>query len=211
MSSAIVDALRAELQARAPFVGVESGRATGLTGLDALIRGLPGGALTVVSAELGTGGTRLAAQLLAHSAVEGAPVAWVDASRTLYPPALAQEGLELRRMLLVRRAHECVVAALEEILESGLFAATAATGLEPWLTPPRLRRVQRAAEACPGPTVLVLHPQAARTVHGAALRLGLQAANEDRCLQLRVEKDRRGQVQGQTGRFELPPLVPIRG
>lgn len=203
MSHAIVEALRAQIQARAPFLEPSPGAVSGVPDLDELIHGLPLGAVTVLSGPLGTGGSRIAARVLATGARAGAPVAWIDGAGTLHPPALAQEGLELRRLLVVQRRDARVVQAFEQILGSGLFAAAVATGIAPWLSPVRMRRIQQAAEVGRRVALLVLPPPEARAFTGAALRLGLRGHAPTGEIAVEVEKDRRGRSPGQTGRIAL--------
>jgi len=195
----IVESLRAHLQAKAPFIDRAPGPASGVPELDAWIQGLPEGALTRLTGPRGAGSTRLAAKILAARTRDGAAVAWIDGSETLYPPALEQAGLDLSRLLLVRRADERIVHAFEQILESGLFAATAATGLERWLTPPRLRRIQQAAEASRRITLLVTEPDSAPAFGGVALHLRVCGHRLDGSLEIEVEQDRRGWAPGRRG------------
>lgn len=196
MSSAVVEALRAQIRAKAPFIDREAGVSSGVSELDAWIRGLPPGGVTVLSGALGGGATRLAARVLAERTRVGAPVAWVDAAGTLYPPALEQAGVDLTRLLLVRRNDERAVFACEQLLESGLFAATVATGLDRQLTPARARRIQQAAEAGRGLALLVLRTPPGDRMPGAVLRLAMQGHTPDGRLRVRLETDRRGRPPG---------------
>lgn len=199
--NAVVEALRAELRARAPFIERGVAPPSGVPELDALTQGLPLGAVTVLSGPLGTGGTRIAARILAARSRAGAPVAWIDGAETLYPPALAAEGVELQRLLVVRRADARAVHAFEQILESGLFSAVVATGLDRWLGPPEMRRIQRAAETGQKLALAVLSPSVARRFDGAALRVGLRGYGPAGALEMELEKDRRGAPPGRTAQI----------
>lgn len=202
--SAVVEALRAQLRARAPFIDREAGVPTGVAELDAWLRGLPAGGITVLSGPLGGGCTELAARVLAGRARAGAPVAWVDATRTLYPPALVQAGIDPARLLLVRPAAERAFFAYEQILESGLFAAAVASGLDAGLTPARARRVQQAAETGRGLALMILRTAADR-LPGAVLRLAVQGRAGAGRLRVAVENDRRGRPRGPTRVLALGP------
>lgn len=198
MSSAVVEALRAQIRARAPFIDREVGVPSGVSALDGWIRGLPPGGVTVLSGPLGAGATQLAARVLAARTRAGAPVAWVDATGTLYPPALAQAGVDLSRLLVIRRTDDRAVFAYEQLLESGLFAATVATGLDRQLTPPRARRIQQAAEAGRGLALLVLRTAPGDRMPGAVLRLALRGRTPEDRLRVELATDRRGRPHGTT-------------
>ena len=197
MSEAAQDlsTIRAYLKTHAPFLADREDVSSGSSALDSLLLGgLPKGSLTVVTGEIGTGRMTLAAQALRQETEAGRPVAWVDAQGMLYPPALALQGVDLERLLLVRQAEERSVYALEQILESGAFGMVAATGLDSWLNPSRLRRIQAATEGARVCTLLVLSPQAAQRVTTAALKLRL--TRRHRGIQVVVEKDRTGRAIG---------------
>ena len=188
-------AIRAYLKAHAPFLADRDEITSGSSTLDGLLMGgFPQGSLTVVSGELGTGRMTLVAQALRQQTQSGRPVAWVDGEGTLYPPALALQGVELQRLLLVRNAEARSVYALEQIIESGAFGMVAASGLDRWLNPSRLRRIQTATEAAKVCTLLVLEPRAAQRVTTAALKLRLMRRH--RGIQVQVEKDRTGRAIG---------------
>lgn len=119
----------------------------------------------------GAGRMMIAARFLAAETRALRPVAWIDARATLYPPALALEGVTLERLLMIRGGEARSFYALQQILESGAFRGVVASGVEPWLSPTRLRRTQTATEASAVSTILILEPGAAATVASAALRL----------------------------------------
>src|SRR5215510_4279077 len=168
-----VEAIRRYLKTRAPRLPEKvDGRSTGLPEIDRLLEGgLPKGAITVLTGPLGAGRMTIAARALAEETKATRPVAWVDARGTLYPPALAQAGVDLSRMLMVRGVKERGLFAVEQILESGAFGIVVATGLESHLSQAGLRRVQTASEASNATTIFVLEPHASAAVTNAALKL----------------------------------------
>lgn len=205
MNRSEVERLRDRIRAQAPFLGHRPPEPTGWAELDqALGGGLPRGGLTVVAGEEGGGRTTLVARILAHRAREHRPVAWVDGSADLYPPALQQQGVPLERMLLVRAAPQEALSAYEQVLASGLFAAVAASGLDGALTPPRMRRVQSAVEGTEGMALWVLQPVAASRVTGAALQLDVSWSACGPELRVQVGKDRSGRSVGRSWGLEVP-------
>ncbi len=197
MSEAVqnLPAIRAYLRRHAPFLSDREDVSSGSQAIDGLLAGgIPKGSLTVIAGELGTGRMTLAAQALREETRRGRPVAWVDATGTLYPPALALQGIDLQRLLVVQNAEERSVYALEQILESGAFGMVAASGLDRMLNPSRLRRIQTATEGARVCTMLLLEPRAAQKVTTAALKLRL--TRRHRGIQIQVEKDRTGRALG---------------
>lgn len=184
--------LRQYLEARAPRVERRGAvLASGLEALDRLLEGgFPKGGMTVLTGSLGAGRTTLAARLVATETRAGRPAAWIDASGTLYPPALSLAGVELGRVLMVRGVGERGYYATEQIIASGGFGVVVASGLDGWISAARLRRIQTATEGTRTATVLVLDPRAAAEVQSADLKLSLtrKAAG----IQVEVEKHRLG-------------------
>lgn len=208
MSRPEIQHLREQLRRKAPFIGHVPADPTGWSELDeALGGGLPRGALTVVTGPAGGGRITLAGRVLATSSGPSRPVAWVDGRKDLYPPALMQLGLPLERLLLVRSDVEGAMAALEQIVSSGLFAAVAAWGLDRWLEPARVRRIQTGVEGARGRMMWVCEPDAAARIPGAALRLRVERGSDSE-LQVRIEKDRSGHRLGQTFRVRAAPRSP---
>lgn len=129
-AAASLDALRARIRA------LEGGRvqrrraATGVAELDALTGGLPAPGLVELHGAPGSGATRLAAGVLAWHTRLSRPVAWVDAGRSLYPPALADLGVDLRWLLLVRPPGGHEIWAAEQLLRAGAFPVVVISGLE---------------------------------------------------------------------------------
>lgn len=190
MSALELEKLRDYLRARAPLV--EKGGAvveSGIEGLDRLLEGgFPKGGIAVLSGPEGAGRMTLAARLLAKETRAARPVAWVDASATLYPPALASAGVELSRLLVVRGAKERALFAVEQIAASGAFSVVVASGADPWLSAPRLRRVLSSSEGGNVLSLLLLEPRSAALVTEAAVKLGLSRRAAG--IQVELEKHR---------------------
>lgn len=168
-----VDGLRQYLKASAPWIAqthavLPSGNAL----LDRLLDGgFPKGALTVLTGLLGAGRMTIAAKLLARETKAGRPVAWVDAQRTLYPPALALEGVDLSRLLMVRASQSRGVFAMQQIIDSGAFSVVVASGLERELGSASVRRAQTASAGRGVSTILIVDPQTSASITHAALKL----------------------------------------
>lgn len=197
MSEAVqnLSAIRDYLKTHAPFLADREDVSSGSTALDRLLLGgLPRGSLTVITGEIGTGRMTLAAQALRRETQRGRPVAWVDGEGTVYPPALALQGVELSRLLMVRKSEERSIYALEQILESSVFTMVVASGLDRLLNASRLRRIQTATEGARVCTLLILEPSAAERATSAALKLRL--TRRHRGIQVQVEKDRTGRAIG---------------
>jgi len=125
-----LDALRARIQALEGRRVHRRREPTGVEVLDRLVGGLPQPGLVELHGPPGGGARRLAADILVRPARFGRPVAWVDADRTLYPPALAQRGVDLRYLLVVRPPAGHTVWAMEQLLRSGVFPVVVGSGLE---------------------------------------------------------------------------------
>jgi hypothetical protein len=187
--------LKTLLAAQAPFVGDRERRPTGMATLDRLLGGgLPRGAITVLTGPLGAGRRTVAAGLCARETAEGRPVAWIDANRTLYPPALSNLGVDLSRLLLVRGAKDRSWYAAEQIAASGAFSVMVATELDAGGGPSRARRLQTSTEGARVTTVLVLDPAAAACFPQATLVLRLERRAAS--IHVRVDKDRTGVAAG---------------
>jgi hypothetical protein len=132
-------------------------------------------------------------------------VAWVDARGTLHPPALAQAGVDLERLLVVRPEAERAVYAAERVLESGAFEIVAMSGLDRQLGPSRARRLQSAAEAEAATGLVLLDASSEAQTAGARLTaasLELRLARRGPGLLVSVERDR----LGPSGRRTFIPL-----
>lgn len=171
---------------------------SGVATIDALTGGLPRPGIVEISGAPGTGRTRVAAQLVAACTRARRWVTWVDPQRMLHPPALADHGVELGRLLVVcppRDGTRAGVWAIEQLLRSGCFPLVVVS------LPPRSgsRRAAghgwaRAAEhgQC---TALVLGDRPTRELPAdVRLRVGMRG--------LTVVRDREGRAGA---RAALPP------
>lgn len=102
--------------------------ASGIAGLDTLIGGLVRPGLVELTGPEGTGVDRLALSLVAEQTRRRQRVAWVDRSRSLYPPAALAAGVDLDRLLVVRPpaagaegGRHAGTWAVEQVLRSGCF------------------------------------------------------------------------------------------
>lgn len=139
--------------------------------------GLEAGTIVDLLAEEGAGGLalalRLAAGLLARAPRRAAIL--VDLQGELYPPALAQAGLDLARVVLLRpRSAAEAAACLDKALRSPAVAAAVARVAG--LSGAACHRLRLAARAGGGVGLLVRPPAEAGQVSGAALRLEVARA-----------------------------------
>ncbi len=186
-----LDEIRALLRRKAPFVGERGGRKSGLPELDGLLSGgFVKGGITVLTGLPGSGRMSIAAHLIAEETRAARPVAWIDAKGTLYPPALANLGVRLNRMLVVRGAKERSVYAAEQIIASRAFGVVVAIGLDPHLDETRARRLQTVTEGTDTTTVLILEPRAAERFGNAVMKLSMTRRASSMIVQ--VDKDRTG-------------------
>jgi len=160
----------------------ESSLSSGFAGLDALLPGggWPSGALTeIILPQEGVGALSLLMPALARLSSDRRWLAWVSPPHIPYAPALAQAGIDLSRVLLVRpKARTDGLWALEQTLRAGTCGAVMA-----WpsanLTPRQLRRLQLAAEEGNTWGVLFRMGRAAEQQSSpAALRLRLEATDD---------------------------------
>jgi len=103
---------------------------TGVGAIDELVGGLPRPGLVELHGSPGSGRTRLALALAARLTTEGRLVAWVDADRTLYPPAARDLDVVLQRLLVVRPPSDRAVWSVEQLLRSGCFPVVGVSGLD---------------------------------------------------------------------------------
>lgn len=167
---------------------------SGYAELDAALPGggWPQGALTeLLHADAGIGELRLVLPALARLSRAGRWIALVAPPHIPYAPALAAQGVDLSRILLIHpRAGSDTLWALEQAMRSGSCAAVLAWPRK--ADEKQLRRLQLAAEAgdCWG---LLFRDEAARNERSpAALRLVLQA-EENADTQVDLVKVRGGQ------------------
>lgn len=123
-----LDALRARIRTLEGRRVDRCRKATGIDEIDRLTGGLPQPGLVELHGPAGGGATSLAAAILAREARFGRPVVWVDLARQLYPPSLAQLGVDLRFLLLVRPPGGHEIWAVEQLLRSGCFGVVAVSG-----------------------------------------------------------------------------------
>ena len=149
---------------------------TGFPELDAALPGggWPLGAITeLMAAPAGIGELSLLLPALARLSRAGRHIAWIAPPWLPYPPGLAQHGVVLERMLVVREHDPAArLWALEQLLRCPAVGAALAWPVA--LDDRRVRRLQLAAEAGGG-CGLLYRPLAAALEHSpAALRLQLQ-------------------------------------
>lgn len=172
-----------------------AGVATGHPSLDAALNGgWPRGALTeLLLPEPGIGEIGLLLPALASLSRQGRWLAWIDPPFVPYAPSLAQAGIELSRLLLIRPAHPKErLWSLEQALRSGVCGAVLGWPVEPDMR--ALRRLQLAAEAGDAMGLLFRPLAAEEQASAAALRLRLEPG-PDR-LHLHILKRRGGWVTG---------------
>lgn len=124
MGSAALDALRERIRVLEGGAAVRRRRVrSGVEALDELLGGLPAPGIVELSGPEGSGRARLAAAVIAGLTRVGRLAAWVDPRSRLYPPALADLGVKLERLLIVRAPGEAApwIWAAEQILRSGNF------------------------------------------------------------------------------------------
>jgi hypothetical protein len=122
----VLQALRAKIRAlEAGGAPVQRRRVpSGVAQVDDLLGGVPVPGIVELSGPDGSGRTRIALAIAARSAVDRRAVAWVDSVRRLYPPAVADHGVPLERLLVVRPPDDGAGAwawATEQLLRSGCF------------------------------------------------------------------------------------------
>jgi hypothetical protein len=110
------------------------------------------------------------------------PVIWCDPDGTLYPPALAAQGIPLESLYLLRPPNpaELTWAVAECLRCKGVGAVVAAP---PLLNKLSARRLQLAAERGGGIGILMRHAGRASTDHAAATRWLVTAAPGERTVQ----------------------------
>jgi hypothetical protein len=196
-----LDALKRYLRDKAPIVRPPKDVvATGLESLDRLLEGgLPRGAITLITGLSGMGRMTIAARAMAVETRGEHAVAWVDGKGTAYPPALALEGVDLSRLLMVR-GDERAVNAAHQIIDSGAFGVVVASGLDPFLSPSSIRRIQTASEGRSVCTILIVEPTAASSISNAELKL--KVMRRSRGLWVEVDKHR-SQTMGKKTFVEL--------
>jgi len=179
------------------------------SGFPELDASLPGGGWPVgaiaelMSDAIGIGELSLLVPLLSRLARAGRYIAWIAPPYLPYAPALAQRGLPLERMLLVRtRSLQESLWATEQALRCP--AVGAVLGWPAYIVDKNVRRLQLAAEAGGSLGILYRPPEAARESSPAALRLRLHAAPDG--LAVEIQKSRGGRA-GLKLRVGVAPTV----
>jgi len=166
---------------------------SGFAGLDRELAGggWPRGELIeLLAGTQGAGALRLVAPALARLSREEGWILWVDPPRVPYAPGLAEQGVELSRLLLLDTPDAgSALWALEQGLRSGVCSAV--LGWRERLEWAMLRRLQLAAQAGQAMAWLFRSEQAAEEVSPAALRLQVRSCRGGG-LETRVLKRRGG-------------------
>lgn len=186
MGVASLHALREQIRALEGAPVAAPRRPLGVAALDELLGGVPVPGVLEVYGPSGSGRTRLALGLVAAAQARHERVAWVDCTRTLYPPAAAAMGVDLGSLLVVHPPADRAAWATEQLLRSGGFPLVVAS--DPGELGPAGLRWARAAEAGRGLAV-VLGERASRSL-GAGVRL---ATHQGEVL---VARNRGGRVGG---------------
>jgi protein ImuA len=167
---------------------------TGFANFDALLPGggWPVGAITELMPETqGIGELSLLLPALAKLSRAGRYLVWIAPPCLPYPPALAQHGLVLNRVVLVEaRDTPSVLWAAEQALRCPAIGAVLAWPAA--LDDRRVRRLQLAAETGGSCGLLYRPPTAALQPSPAALRLRLKALNAG--LHVEIQKARGGRA-----------------
>ena len=168
--SVAIDMLRARIRTLEDRTVVPPTRIpSGLNALDTLVGGLPRPGIVELYGPPGSGRCRLALQLSAPPTRRGARVAWLDPSRTLYPPAASQLEVVLDHVLVVRPPPPEATWAAEQLIRSGNFALVVVA--EPGVLGRAGPRWQLAAEVGQT-TVIVVNQRTVRSLP-ACVRLEL--------------------------------------
>lgn len=167
-SAAALDALRARIRALEGGAAVRRRRVPcGVEAVDDLLGGLPVPGIVEVSGLEGTGRVRVALAIAHGLTREGRSVAWVDPLARLHPPAVADHGVDLDRLLVVRPPEDGSAPwawATEQLLRSGCFGLVVVE--LPDRTGSRRSLAHGWARACEhgGSTALVLTRRSVREV-----------------------------------------------
>jgi recombination protein RecA len=195
-----------------PETGARMGLPLGIEALDGVLpdRGLFRGGVVELAVSGGALGTSIALAAC-HAAQDEARrrggdtpyCAFVDPSGTLYAPGVAQAGIVLERLLVVRPPLEALSRVALKLVESQAFAVTiidtvgiVGAALDVSLTSftRSVRRFSLAVEGSAAVVLLITDAKAPRPLPlPVAMRLELGRPELDR-LVVRVAKDRQGRV-----------------
>jgi hypothetical protein len=174
--------------------GARAAFPSGFAELDANLPGggWPSGAIAeLMSDAIGIGELGLLMPALSSLARAGRYIAWIAPPYLPYAPALAQRGLPLERVLLIRtRSLQESLWATEQALRCPALGAV--LSWPAYIVDKNIRRLQLAAEAGGGLGFLYRPPEAARESSPAALRLRLHAASDG--LVIEIQKSRGGRA-----------------
>lgn len=116
----VVESLRAEIRAlEGGPVGERKRVLAGVDELDGLIAGLPCPGIVELVGDRGSGCTRLVLSVVARATERGERVAWLDLTRTFYPPAALRHGVDLQRVVVVRPPAHAATWAAEQVIRAG--------------------------------------------------------------------------------------------
>jgi hypothetical protein len=162
---------------------------SGLPSLDRFLGGgWPKGRLVELSGNPGGGKTSLALRAAAEVTRDGRWAAYVDRGRTLFPPAVERNGVDLSRFLWVRPGDEahCRWAAAE-LAQSGLFPLIV-TG-EVFYHEQEARRLQLAVEKSGATAFLLTLPERRANLWAVSLHLDVRRGPAS-SLRLNVHRSR---------------------
>jgi hypothetical protein len=188
-------------------------------------RGLPRGVVEIAGEKMRGGGTTvsLAAVRAVHAADPRAWCAWITESKvsSLYAPALAQVGVDLERLLVVRPEPVDLARTVVKVAVSGAFdlvVIDAPSGLDGRLTLPQdghgaramprrgsrarvdgaviVRKLALAAED-KGTTFIILTDAFTSRAVPWPVALRLEVERRPEAIAVRVTKDRRGRASSQ--------------
>ncbi len=197
----------------------------GLWGIDEVLPdgGLPRGAVIEVASPGGLAratsvalsacaSAQAAARLRGGDATAGAWCAWVDATGTLFAPAVARAGVDLNKLLVVRPQADALARVAVRLAASRVFSVVVVdtAGVPGSATRQRLdrwgtavRRLALSIEGSETSVILLTDARVRRTMPlPAALRIELERPAAGR-LNLRVAKERHGRVAA-----PRPILIP---
>jgi hypothetical protein len=165
---------------------------SGFAELDAHLPGggWPGGAITeLISDAIGIGELGLLMPALSALARAGRHIVWIAPPYLPYAPALAQRGLPLERMLLIRtQTLQQSLWATEQTLRCPAIGAV--LSWPAYIVDRNVRRLQLAAEAAGTVGFLYRPSEAALESSPAALRLRLHPASDG--ITVEIHKSRGG-------------------
>jgi hypothetical protein len=180
---------------------------TGIAPLDALMGGLPRGAITEICGPRSSGRTSAMVSILTEAAASGEVCALVDGNDAFDPKSASEAGLELQRLLWVRcRKLDQVLKSTDLLLHGGGFGRVVmdltdlplsnvrSIPLASWF------RFQRTIEKTPT-VLLVMSPESVvKSAAALVLRMEMRGAEWSTILNgmnanIEVLRSRRGKIQ----------------